>query len=138
MRKLLLIGLVLTLGTSAKAGEMRTFFLSCAYGTGIGALAGLTALAFSEQPGNNLGYITRGASIGLYTGMGIGYYMISKPEVEVRGDTQPSAQHQPFETETVFGREPNLPSMPVVAVLPGSTRDNLTADLFVGYRLSLP
>lgn len=64
------------IGTSpAKAVDWEPFFLSSMYGTGVGALLGLTALAISDQPGQNLAYIARGASMGLYVGMGIGVYM---------------------------------------------------------------
>lgn len=127
-KRILIVLTILTLTSSAKASEMRTFLLSCAYGSGIGALAGLTALAFSETPGSNLSYITRGASVGLYTGMGIGYYLITMPESSRRGYTEPSAQVQPRE----------LPSMPVVALLPSGTREKMTADLYVGYRFNIP
>ena len=68
----------------AQASDLRTFLTVSAYGTGIGALAGVTALAFSEKPSENLNLVTRGASLGLYVGMGVGLYMISQPEVKVR------------------------------------------------------
>lgn len=62
------------------ATPMRTFLTSCAYGAGAGALAGVTALAFSDRPSENLSSVARGASLGLYVGMGVGLYMISQPD----------------------------------------------------------
>lgn len=149
MKRIFLIGLVVLSTSVAQASEMRTFLLSCAYGAGIGALAGVTALAFSETPNSNLSYITRGASIGLYAGMGIGYYLITNPEHERRGYTEPvtlndsemdfySVQRQANEVQTVASNEISLPSMPILAVVPSGTRENLSADLFVGYRFNIP
>lgn len=66
--------------TFAKAAPMRTFLTSCAYGAGAGAVVGLTALAFSDRPSENLSSVVRGASLGLYVGMGVGLYLISQPD----------------------------------------------------------
>ncbi|PWU15375.1 MAG: hypothetical protein C5B49_11840 [Bdellovibrio sp.] len=71
------------LSDRAEAGPMKTFLVSCAYGTGIGALLGVTALAFNDQPSKNLNFISRGASLGLYAGMGVGYYLSREPEPTV-------------------------------------------------------
>lgn len=59
----------------AKASEMRTFLLSCAYGTMIGAAVGLATVAVSDDPGSKSQNIARGASLGLYAGIGLGLYL---------------------------------------------------------------
>jgi hypothetical protein len=59
-----------------KAAELRDFLMSCAYGTAAGALVGLATLAFSEDPSKNFSNVAKGASLGLYAGIGMGLYMI--------------------------------------------------------------
>jgi hypothetical protein len=59
----------------AKADEMRTFLLSCAYGTVIGAAVGLATVAVSDDPGAHTQNISKGASLGLYAGIGLGLYL---------------------------------------------------------------
>jgi hypothetical protein len=71
----LLVGLSLTLPMKAKANEMRTFLLSCAYGTAIGAAVGLATVAVSDDPGGKSQNIARGASLGLYAGIAMGLYL---------------------------------------------------------------
>lgn len=66
----------------AQASELREFLMSCAYGAGIGALAGTTLLAFSDKPSENLNSIARGASLGLYAGAAVGLYWAYRPQPE--------------------------------------------------------
>lgn len=54
--------------------KMQNFLLSSAYGTAIGAGVGAAALLFSEKPEEKLNLVARGASLGLYAGMGWGLY----------------------------------------------------------------
>lgn len=49
--------------------------MASAYGTAAGALIGVASLAFTEDPGSKLNNIARGASLGLYAGMGLGLYL---------------------------------------------------------------
>lgn len=58
----------------AAANAEREFILSCTYGVLAGTLVGAASLAFADKPGDNLQYVARGASIGLYIGVGLGYY----------------------------------------------------------------
>lgn len=71
---------VLLTASSASASPMRTFLVSCAYGAGAGAAVGLTSLAFSDKPSENLSTVARGASLGLYVGIGVGLYLANQPE----------------------------------------------------------
>ena len=48
--------------------------MACTYGVLAGTLVGAATLAFTKRPGDHLGNIARGASIGLYTGIGLGLY----------------------------------------------------------------
>lgn len=54
----------------------RKFLSSCAYGTAAGGILGLASLAFTDDPGGKTVYIARGASLGLYAGIGWGLYSI--------------------------------------------------------------
>ena len=59
---------------------MTIFLKSCAYGTVAGAVIGLATLATSENPDGKMSNVARGASLGLYAGIGFGLYTIySKP-----------------------------------------------------------
>lgn len=58
----------------SQASTEREFVLSCTYGVLAGTLVGAASLAFVDRPGENLQYVARGASIGLYIGIGLGYY----------------------------------------------------------------
>ncbi|MEO0337029.1 MAG: hypothetical protein AAF202_11570 [Pseudomonadota bacterium] len=50
--------------------------MSCTYGVLAGTLVGAATLAFEDQPGDNLNKVARGASIGLYTGILLGLYVV--------------------------------------------------------------
>lgn len=67
-----------SISQGARASELRTVLLSSAYGAGAGALVGVTALAFSDNPGQNLSLVARGASLGLYVGLGVGIYLAAQ------------------------------------------------------------
>jgi hypothetical protein len=55
---------------------MKEFILSCTYGVLAGTLVGAATLAFTSQPGEHLYRVARGASIGLYTGILLGVYVV--------------------------------------------------------------
>jgi len=61
---------------------MRTFLVACGYGTAIGAAVGAASLAFTDDPGSKLNNIAKGASLGLYTGIGVGLYLNSQPNYQ--------------------------------------------------------
>ncbi|MBX9769048.1 MAG: hypothetical protein K2X47_17365 [Bdellovibrionales bacterium] len=57
------------------ADTTREFVTSCVYGTIAGTLVGVASLAFTSQPGENLRNVARGASLGLYAGILLGFYV---------------------------------------------------------------
>ena len=57
----------------------REFITTCTYGALAGGLVGAATLAFSDDPGNKIGNVAKGASLGLYVGIALGLYMISGP-----------------------------------------------------------
>ena len=56
------------------ANPEKEFIMSCTYGVLAGTLVGAASLAFVDRPSENLQSIARGASLGLYLGVGLGYY----------------------------------------------------------------
>ena len=62
--------------SEAQDSASREFVMSCTYGVLAGTLVGAAMLAFTDQPGENLSKVARGASIGLYTGILLGLYVV--------------------------------------------------------------
>lgn len=62
------------------ASDLRSFLKYCGYGTVGGALAGVVSLAFVDKPSDHYNNIARGASLGLYAGMGLGIYYMNQEE----------------------------------------------------------
>jgi hypothetical protein len=60
----------------AEATPEREFIMSCTYGVLTGTLVGAASLAFVDKPGENLQHVARGASIGLYMGIALGFYTV--------------------------------------------------------------
>ena len=65
-------------GVTAQAAENagREFMMSCTYGVLAGTLVGAASLAFENKPGDNINHVARGASLGLYAGILLGFYVI--------------------------------------------------------------
>ncbi len=76
--KVLFAAAIVLFTSQSLASELRTLLLSSAYGAGAGALVGVTALAFSDNPGQNINLVARGASLGLYAGLAVGIYFASQ------------------------------------------------------------
>lgn len=64
-----------------QAQELKSFLSSCGYGTLIGAGVGLASLVFEKKPNESYSNIARGASLGLYAGIGVGLYKMNTPSV---------------------------------------------------------
>lgn len=69
----------------AQNNDMKNFLLACAYGTAGGAAVGLLSVALSDDPDSKLDRVAKGASLGLYAGIGFGLYLIY-------GEAQTSSQ----------------------------------------------
>jgi hypothetical protein len=77
MKRFVLILIISLFSVSSMAIDNMTIFLkSCAYGTAAGAMLGLASLATSENPSGKMSNVARGASLGLYAGIGFGLYTI--------------------------------------------------------------
>ena len=87
-----IFALVMSLGSQCFAGEaMSKFLKTCAYGTLVGAGVGLVTLAWTENPNDKLNNVARGASLGLYAGIAVGYAMVTKKDNLDYADNRPSA-----------------------------------------------
>ena len=77
LRTTTLIFFLFTFVTSqARADDAREFLMSCTYGVMTGALVGAASLAVEDEPDQKLHRIARGASLGLYTGILLGLYVV--------------------------------------------------------------
>jgi hypothetical protein len=83
------------------SNKMKTFLTSCAYGTAAGALVGLGTLAFASDPGSSVGNIARGASLGLYAGIGVGIYLNTEDQ-EVKTSLPESTQQKSTAADNGF------------------------------------
>jgi hypothetical protein len=96
-QRILALGLVVV-GLSAPRAQaessMREFMMSCTYGVLAGTLVGAAMLAFTDQPGENLNKVARGASLGLYTGILLGFYVVYGVSSE---EEDPSLMNGPSE-----------------------------------------
>lgn len=64
----------------------REFIMSCTYGVLTGTLIGAASLAFTDQPGEYLHRIARGASLGLYAGIALGVYVLYYVPKQAEGE----------------------------------------------------
>ncbi len=112
MLKWALVVLIMTsISTAGASTDITRFLKSCGYGTLGGALAGVVSLAFTDKPSEHLNNIAKGASLGLYFGIGYGLYR-------------------------VYGEEDGSSSLDYgLTLLPSSTGKNSTAYFSVLYRL---
>ncbi len=79
MQKIILVlCLLFSQVPQAQAQNLRSFVKSCAWGTLLGAGAGVVSLAFVDKPGESWGNVAKGASLGLYAGIGYGLYDINR------------------------------------------------------------
>lgn len=78
MKKVLLALLLLLQCSLASAQNLQAFLKSCAYGTLLGATAGVVTMAFTDKPGQSWSNVAKGASLGLYGGIIFGAYQMSK------------------------------------------------------------
>ncbi|MCB0378156.1 MAG: hypothetical protein KDD33_06665 [Bdellovibrionales bacterium] len=75
-RQLVLIILLCFMSSRSYAEASREFLLSCTYGVLAGALVGAATLAVEDNPDEKIHRVARGASLGLYTGILLGLYVV--------------------------------------------------------------
>jgi hypothetical protein len=88
---------ILTVFKPAQAEPTKEFLRSCTYGVLAGTLVGAASLAFTDQPGENLRNIARGASIGLYTGILLGLYVVYVIPSQLEAEQEIPAEELPPE-----------------------------------------
>ena len=69
--------------------KISRFLNTCLYGAATGALLGIASLAFVSDPAGSMNNIARGASLGLYAGIGVGFYVMDHTVLDVH--LQPAA-----------------------------------------------
>ncbi len=94
--------------TTAKADDTRDFVMSCTYGVLAGTLVGAASLSFTNKPGDKLYRIARGASLGLYAGIILGWYVTSLDEAGAGGYQEEDEDYGVIE-------EPTLQVYPLVS-----------------------
>lgn len=72
---------VLLCSSSVLAQDLKQFLKTSAVGMLGGATLGVVSLAFSDKPSESWNNVARGASLGLYAGIGYGLYRINQPEM---------------------------------------------------------
>lgn len=75
-------------------GNLQDFLKSSAYGTIGGALAGVVSLALTDRPSDHGSNIAKGASLGLYAGIGYGLYQLNHEPEKVNTDPYASLSPQ--------------------------------------------
>lgn len=90
-----------------ESNPTREFIMSCTYGVLAGTLVGAASLAFTDKPGENLKTVARGASLGLYTGIMLGLYVIYiVPSMEEEPeDPVARLERLPFVVSLTFDRD---------------------------------
>ena len=113
MKKYFLIFGVL-ISTQVRAEiDMKLFLKHCAYGTVFGALAGTVSLVAVDKPSDHLNNISRGASLGLYSG--IIYSLVTESHYSM-GKSDTSSKYE----STYFYIQPDLNQKSLVLNLAGS------------------
>lgn len=72
--------LTLMIPSLVHAADLKRFLQACAWGTALGAGAGVVSLALTDKPSESWNNVAKGASLGLYAGIAYGIYQINAPE----------------------------------------------------------
>ena len=78
MLKAIFLSALVFISFDAHAEKMTSFLRACGYGTLGGAAVGLASLAFTDNPSGKMNNVARGASLGLYAGIGYGLFMMNQ------------------------------------------------------------
>ncbi len=77
-----------------KAEAGREFLLSCTYGVLAGALVGAASLAVEDNPSDKVHRVARGASLGLYTGILLGLYVVYVVPAQFESEQENNLEEQ--------------------------------------------
>ncbi len=94
LQLVIVISLVMALPQGAKADSGREFLLSCTYGVLAGALVGAATLAVEDNPGDKIHRVARGASLGLYTGILLGVYVVYVVPAQIEAEQNNNLDQQ--------------------------------------------
>ena len=90
----MIFSLVSAVSLPAQAEAGREFLLSCTYGVLAGALVGAASLAVEDNPSDKVHRVARGASLGLYTGILLGLYVVYVVPAQIEAEEQKELDEQ--------------------------------------------
>ena len=103
MKKSILL-LLLIFPSLTLAQSLRSFLGTCAWGVVGGAAAGVISLALVDKPSESWNNVAKGASLGLYVGIGYGFYKMNQPAENFNKIQEPNFSWSPrFEQGEVSG-----------------------------------
>lgn len=108
------VSVVTLIPLASFANPTKEFITSCTYGVLTGTLVGIASLAFTDQPGDNLQNVARGASLGLYLGIALGVYVVYIVPGQDNEEDLLNNQLPPIEGEVQY-KIPKLMVSPTVA-----------------------
>lgn len=76
--RLIIIACIVFSSCWSQGAGVKSFIKTCAVGTLIGAAAGVASLALEKNPSDSWNNVAKGASLGLYGGIGYGLYQLNK------------------------------------------------------------
>ena len=79
---------IMALPQVGRAEAGREFLLSCTYGILAGALVGAASLAVEDNPSDKVHRVARGASLGLYSGILLGLYVVYVVPAQIEADEE--------------------------------------------------
>lgn len=77
----MLTAMTLFSNSAVASSDLKSFLKYSAYGAMGGAVAGVASLALTDKPSDHTGNIARGASLGLYAGIGYGIYKMNSQDI---------------------------------------------------------
>ena len=124
-------------GAGGDSSKSKIFLTTSTYGVMAGSLVGLASLTFYRQPGKRLRNVAIGASLGLYTGLLLGAYMVyfvpdpSKPRPKEAPASAPSLDSD--DPLSLGGQEPQS-SLQMPKLVPLAMYDGEAVSFGIDYK----